>query len=194
MKISDIGKPDNLFAIDSSTNSIAFSHYIDGKLIKYGKIRFSGQDVYQKAGDACKKVYAYTKQYPVEFAVIESAIYANSPKTAMHLALVQGAIIGSLYMTGAKKVVSTSPVQWQNWIGNKRLTEKEKQEIREKAPGKSNSWYKGQERLFRKQRTMRLINTRFDIHIDDDDVADAVAIGWFSRENWSKLVSEPKNS
>ena len=112
----------------------------------------------------------------------------------MHLALVQGAIIGSLYMTGAKKVVSTSPVQWQNWIGNKRLTEKEKQEIREKAPGKSNSWYKGQERLFRKQRTIRLINTRFDIHIDDDDIADAVAIGWFSRENWSKLVSEPKNS
>lgn len=194
MKISDIGKPDNLFAIDSSTNSIAFSHYIDGKLIKYGKIRFSGQDVYQKAGDAAKKVYAYTKKYPVEFVVIESAIYANSPKTAMHLALVQGAIIGSLYMTGAKKVVSTSPVQWQNWIGNKRLTEKEKQEIREKAPGKSNSWYKGQERLFRKQRTMRLINTRFDIHVDDDDVADAVAIGWFSRENWSKLVSEPKNS
>lgn len=194
MTISDLGKPKNIFAIDSSTNSIAFSHFVDGELIRWGKIRFTGQDVYQKAGDACKKVYAYSKQFPVEFVVIESAIYANSPKTAMHLALVQGSIMGALYMNNAKKIVSTSPVQWQNWIGNKRLTEAEKQQIKEKAPGKSNSWYKGQERLFRKQRTMRIINTRFDIHLDDDDVADAVAIGWFSRENWSKLITEPKNS
>jgi hypothetical protein len=194
MKISDIGKPNNIFAIDSSTNSIAFSHYIDGELTKYGKIRFQGQDVYQKAGDASKKVYAYSKTFPVEYVVIESAIYANSPKTAMHLALVQGAILGVLSMNGASKIVSTSPVQWQNWIGNKRLTEKEKQAIKDKAPGKSNSWYKQQERLFRKQRTIKYINTRFDIHVDDDDVADAIAIGWFSRENWSKLITEPKNS
>jgi Holliday junction resolvasome RuvABC endonuclease subunit len=194
MKISDIGKPQNLFAIDSSTNSIAFSHYIDGKLNKYGKIRFSGQDVYQKAGDACKKVYAYSKQNPIEYVVIESAIYANSPKTAMHLALVQGSIMGALSMNGAIRIVSASPVQWQNWIGNKRLTDMEKNWIREKTPGKSNSWYKQQERLFRKQRTMRLINNEFDTHIDDDDVADAIAVGWFAQNNWSKLISEPKNS
>jgi hypothetical protein len=193
MTISDIGKPDNIFAIDSSTNSIAFSHYINGELTKFGKIRFNGQDVYQKAGDSCKKVYAYAKAYPVEFVVIESAIYANSPKTAMHLALVQGSIMGALSMAGAKKIVSASPVQWQNWIGNKRLTEAEKKAIRDKTPGRSNSWYKQQERLFRKQRTMKHINTRFDIKLDDDDVADAVAIGWFARENWSKLITEPKS-
>lgn len=193
MKISDIGKPKNIFAIDSSTNSIAFSHYIDGELIKYGKIRFNGQDVYQKAGDACRKVYSYSKEHGVDYVVIESAIYANSPKTAMHLALVQGAIMGALSMNGAKKIVSTSPVQWQNWIGNKRLSEFEKKAIREKSPGKSNSWYKQQERLFRKQRTMRIVNSKFDINIDDDDIADAVAIGWFAQENWSKLITEPKN-
>lgn len=194
MKISDIGKPQNLFAIDSSTNSIAFSHYIDCELVEYGKIKFQGQDVYQKAGDACRKVYAYSKAFPVQDVVFESAIYANSPKTAMHLALVQGAIMGSLYLNGAKRVVSASPVQWQNWIGNKRLTEAEKQTIRNKTPGKSNSWYKGQERLFRKQRTIKLVNLNFDINLDDDDVADAVAIGWFAKENWTKLITEPKNS
>lgn len=194
MKISDIGKPNNIFAIDSSTNSIAFSHYIDGELERWGKIKFQGQDVYQKAGDACKKVHAYAKLYDIEYVVFESAIYANSPKTAMHLALVQGSIMGALALNGAKKIVSTSPVQWQNWIGNKRLTDAEKKAIRAKTPGKSNSWYKGQERLFRKQRTINLMNLKFDINLSDDDVADAVAIGYFARENWTKLISEPKNS
>ena len=193
MKISDIGKPANLFAIDSSTNSIAFSHYIDGELKKYGKIRFQGQDVYQKAGDACQKVYAYSKAYDIENVVIESAIYANSPKTAMQLAIVQGAIIGALSVNGVTRVLSTSPVQWQNWIGNKRLTDAEKTKIRSRTPGKSNSWYKNQERLFRKQRTMNIINLQFDTNIDDDDVADAVAIGWFARENWTRLLNGPGN-
>jgi Holliday junction resolvasome RuvABC endonuclease subunit len=189
-----IGMPNLIIAIDASTNSMAFSVYENEKLIKYGKIKFSGYDAYHKAGDACKKCLAFFKEFKVDAVVIESAIYANSPKTAMHLSLVQGAILGAAQFRGIKKIVSTSPVQWQNWIGNKRLTNEEKETIRAANPNKSGSWYKSQERLFRKQRTIRIVNDKFKIKIDDDDVGDAVALGWFAITNWNKLIGEPQNS
>jgi Holliday junction resolvasome RuvABC endonuclease subunit len=177
----------NLISIDSSTNSIAFAHFIDLDLYKYGKITFSGQNAYYKTGDACKKINAYAKLHKIENVIIESAIYANSPKTAIQLSLVQGAILGSLSLNGAKKITPVSPIQWQNWIGNKRLTQQEKETIVKNNPNKSNSWYKSQERLFRKQRTINLVNNKFNIKVTDDDVADSIAIGWFACNNWSKL-------
>jgi hypothetical protein len=188
-----IGMPDKIIAIDASTNSMAFSIFDKGVLIKYGKIKFTGHDAYHKAGDACKKCLPFFKTFKADALVIESAIYANSAKTAMHLALVQGAILGSAQVCGIKRILSASPLQWQNWIGNKRLTAEEKEKLRTSNPNKTSSWYKSQERLFRKQRTMKIINKKFKIKVDDDDVGDAVALGWFVQSNWIKLVGEPKN-
>jgi Holliday junction resolvasome RuvABC endonuclease subunit len=188
-----LGMPNTIIAIDASTNSMAFSIYKEGRLIKYGKIKFTGHDAYHKAGDACKKCIPFFKAFKADAVVIESAIYANSPKTAMHLALVQGAILGSAQFCGIKRVLSTSPVQWQNWIGNKRLSEDEKTKIRQQHPDRSESWYKSQGRLQRKQKTMKIVNNEFNIKVEDDDVGDAVALGWFVQSNWNKLIGEPQN-
>ena len=38
-KLLYIGQPKNILAIDASTNSMAFSVYVDGVLKKYGKIK-----------------------------------------------------------------------------------------------------------------------------------------------------------
>jgi len=193
-RLLHIGHPKNILAIDASTNSMAFSVYRDSKLHKYGKINFHGNHVYEKAGDACKKLIPFLKDFDIEAVVIESAIYTNSQKTAMNLALVQGAIIGSVQIYKTRPVVSCSPVAWQNWIGNKKLTKEEKLKIKQDNPGEhSFSWYKQKEREFRKQRTIRWVNINFDTKIDDDDVADAVAIGWYAINNWNKLADEPKN-
>jgi Holliday junction resolvasome RuvABC endonuclease subunit len=193
-RLLSIGIPNRILAIDASTNSMAFSIFIDKELHKYGKINFSGKHVYEKAGDACKKLIPFLKDFNIDAVVIESAIYTNSQKTAMNLSLVQGAIIGSVQMYESRPVVSCSPVAWQNWIGNKKLTKEEKLKIREDNPGDhSFSWYKQKEREFRKERTIKWVNINFDTKIDDDDVADAVAIGWYSSNNWFKLAEEPKN-
>jgi Holliday junction resolvasome RuvABC endonuclease subunit len=193
-RLLSIGHPDKILAIDASTNSMAFSIFIDKKLHKYGKINFHGNHVYEKAGDACKKLIPFLKDFDIDAVVIESAIYTNSQKTAMNLALVQGAIIGSVQMYNLRPVLSCSPVAWQNWIGNKKLSKDEKLKIRQENPGEhSFSWYKQKEREFRKQRTINWVNINFDTNIDDDDVADAVAIGWYSSNNWFKLAEEPKN-
>jgi hypothetical protein len=112
----------------------------------------------------------------------------NSPKVAADLALVQGAILGAAGINNIKIAGSVSPITWQNFIGNKRLNPKEKQDIMSEFPGKSKSWYKTYEREVRKQKTIKFINTYYDKSISDDDVADACGIGHWAINNWGKLT------
>jgi hypothetical protein len=100
--------------------------------------------------------------------------------------MVQGALLGAASMSGVKKIGSVSPMTWQNFIGNKKLTKEEKHEIQKKNPSKSVSWFKNEERKVRKQRTINFININYDKQLDDDDVADACAIGHWALFNWDK--------
>ena len=77
-----------------------------------------------------------------------------------------GALVASAALTGVNQISSVSPMQWQNWIGNKRLTLAEKEEIKNRFPNKTASWYKSQERQFRKQRTIRYVNEKFNLQSD----------------------------
>ena len=70
---------------------------------------------------------------------------------------------------------------------DKNKTAEEKQAIKEHTPGKTESWYKSQERVFRKQRTIKVVNNKFDIKVNDDDVADAIAIGAWAIDKWGKV-------
>jgi Holliday junction resolvasome RuvABC endonuclease subunit len=185
--------PYNICAIDASTNSLAFAIYCHGKLAKYGKINFEGKDVYEKVVDACKKSKALFSYYnTMEAIVIEHTVFMNSPKTAADLALVQGAILGGAGMTGINLIGKVSPITWQSYLGNKKLTKEEQLQIRSANPGKSVSWYKGFEREFRKQRTVKLLNIIYDKKIDDYDAADACGIGHWAINNWDKAIGVDK--
>ena len=187
--LEDNIKPQTIIAVDASTNSLAFSYFTNGKLVKYGKIRFNGTDALYKSGDACKKATQLFKMVNADALVIESAIYSNSPKTAMQLSLVQGAILGAAQVAGIKNIKTITPMQWQNYIGTKLLSISEKQEIVRKNPGKSKSWYKGEERKTRKQRTIDSVNKNFKVKITDDDVADAIGVGWYVSDRWNMLYN-----
>jgi hypothetical protein len=181
-------KPESFCAIDASTNSLAFAYFKGDDLVKWGKIKFMGNDIYEKIIDTSHKTRAFFDQFDgLKHIVIEQVIYLNSPKTAANLAMSHGALVSSSALSGIEKISSVSPMQWQNWSGNKRLTVEEKEMIRNSNPGKTNSWYKSQERQYRKQRTIRFVNERFGLKIDDDDVADAIAIGAWTIENWQKV-------
>ena len=181
-------KPESFCSIDASTNSLAYAYFKNDELIRWGKIKFMGNDIYEKIIDTSHKTKAFFEQFDdLKHIVIEQVIYLNSPKTAANLAMSHGALVSSSALSGIEHIASVSPMQWQNWAGNKRLTVEEKDKIRNSNPGKTNSWYKSQERLYRKQRTMRFVNDRFGTKIDDDDIADAIAIGAFSLEHWDKL-------
>ncbi len=183
--------PKIICSIDASTTSLAFAIFDTEKnsLESVGKLYFEGNNIYQKVMDAGKKVKAFLDHYGgFEAIVIEHTVFMNSPKTAADLALVQGAILGAAAQSGTKIIGKVSPITWQNYIGNKKISKDEQLFIRSQHPGKSVSWYKAYERMLRKERTIRFINTVYDRNIDDNDVADACGIGHWSLKNWGKAI------
>jgi Holliday junction resolvasome RuvABC endonuclease subunit len=180
-------RPKNILAIDASTSSLAFAIFNDKTLIRYGKIKFDGLNAYQKLGDAARKTLPFLKQFDVDAIVIEHTIFINSPKTASDLALIQGALLGAAKLAGIRTAGSINPITWQSFLGNNKLTSKEKQDLMEEFPGKSKNWYQNKSREIRKQRTIKFVNTYYDKNIQDDDVADAVGIGHYAINNWGKI-------
>lgn len=189
VKINQINlKPTSICAIDASTNSIAFAFFNGNDLDSVGKLEFKGATTYEKVADAAAKTEAFFNVYGVPDAiVIEHTVFINSPKTAADLSLVQGAVLGAISNSGVKQIKSINPIAWQTFIGNGRLSKEEKQMIRSNNPNKSDSWYKSQEREFRKQRTMHFVDVQYDKLITDDDVADAIGVGHYAIHNWGKL-------
>jgi hypothetical protein len=186
-------KPDTICAIDASTNSLAFSLFAGENLGVVGKINFEGNNTYEKVMDAGKKVKAFFDYYGgFEAIIIEHTVFMNSPKTAADLALVQGAILGAAGQSGTKVIGTVSPITWQNYIGNKKISKDEQLFIRAQNPGKSISWYKSYERNLRKERTIKFINTVYDRTITDNDVADACGIGHWALKNWGKAIGVDK--
>jgi Holliday junction resolvasome RuvABC endonuclease subunit len=187
--------PKNICAIDASTNSIAFALFDTQQktLGVVGKINFEGSDVYEKVMDAGKKVKAFIDYYGgFESIVIEHTVFMNSPKTAADLALVQGAILGAAGQSETKVIGKVSPITWQNFIGNKKISKEERAIIVARNPGKSESWYKTYERNLRKQRTMDFVEFEYGKVIKDNDVADACGIGHWAMNNWNKAIGVDK--
>ena len=186
-------QPKTICAIDASTNSLAFALFVNNDLNSIGKIHFDGNNTYEKVMDAGKKVKAFFDIYGgFEAIIIEHTVFMNSPKTAADLALVQGAILGSAGQSGTKVIGRVSPITWQNYIGNKKISKEEQLVIRAQNPGKSLSWYKAYERMLRKERTINFININYDRTITDNDVADACGIGHWAVKNWDKAIGESK--
>jgi Holliday junction resolvasome RuvABC endonuclease subunit len=193
--INENNLPITICSIDASTTSLAFALFNaqEKTLGVVGKIKFDGKNIYEKVMDAGKKTKAFFDYYGgFEAIVIEHTVFMNSPKTAADLALVQGAILGAAGQSATTIIGKVSPITWQNYIGNKKLTKEEQLTIRSKNPGKSDSWYKTYERNFRKERTMKLIDIIYDRTINDNDVADACGIGHWAVNNWEKAVGFDK--
>jgi hypothetical protein len=182
-------QPERICAIDASTNSLAYATFYGGSLKEVGKITFEGKDIYEKVVDAGRKAKGFFDHIiNVDAIVIEHTVFMNSPKTAADLALVQGALLGAAGQSGIRTIGKVSPITWQNFIGNKKISKDEKLFIKAQNPGKSESWLKSHERELRKQRTIRYINTIYDRTITDNDVADACGIGHWAIKNWNKAV------
>lgn len=181
--------PERVCAIDASTNSLAYATFYNGNLKECGKIKFEGKNIYEKVIDAGRKsIGLFEHIVNVDAIVIEHTVFMNSPKTAADLALVQGALLGAAGQSGIRIIGKVSPITWQNFIGNKKISKDEKLYIKSQNLGKSDSWLKTYERDLRKQRTINFINIQYDKTITDNDVADACGIGHWAIKNWSKAV------
>lgn len=191
INLNNVLRPSKFISIDASTNNLAFALFNNDTIEKVGKINFMGSNIYQKCMDASRKLSVFFQQPAfddTDALVIEHTVYMNSPKTAADLALVQGAIIGACGIAGIKTIGRVSPITWQNYLGNKKLSKEEQLELRKENQGRSESWYKAYERNYRKERTAKLIDVYYDKTIVDFDIADACGIGHWALHNWDKAI------
>lgn len=183
MKLADLVKvkAQRVLGIDASTNSVAFCLMEDDVPLKWGKINIVGADIYEKIYDAKKKMSIMLDELKSDYIVVEGAVLVRSPDAVIKLSYVYGVVIAELMSTGAK-VITISPTSWQAYIGNKNPTKAEKSAIRLANPGYADSWYKNQIRNMRKQRTVDYFNTRYDLQLNDFDVADAFGIAHYANK------------
>jgi Holliday junction resolvasome RuvABC endonuclease subunit len=170
-----------VLGIDASTNSIAFCLMENDKPLKWGKIELKGNDIFEKILDAKVKTHAMLEELKSDYIVVEGAILVRSPDAVIKLSYVYGVVIAELMSTGAK-VITIGPSSWQAYIGNKNPTKDEKSSIRLANPGYADSWYKNQLRNMRKQRTVDYFNRKYNLELNDFDVADAFGIAHYSNQ------------
>jgi Holliday junction resolvasome RuvABC endonuclease subunit len=172
-------KANRVLGIDASTNSVAFCLMENNKPIKWGKIEFTGSDIYEKVYDAKLKTHAMLEELKSDYIVVEGAVLVRSPDAVIKLSYVYGVVIAELMSTGAK-VITISPTAWQAYIGNKNPTKDEKLKLKLENPGYAESWYKNKMRNIRKQRTVDYFNNKYSLSLSDFDVADAFGIAHYS--------------
>lgn len=174
-----------VLGIDASTNSVAFCLMENNIPLKWGKIEFKGSDIYEKIYDAKIKMHSMLEELKSDYIVVEGAVLVRSADAVIKLSYVYGVVIAELMSTGAK-VITISPTAWQAYIGNKNPTKDEKSAIRLANPGYADSWYKNKLRNMRKQRTVDYFNKKYNLNLNDFDVADSFGIAHYSNEVLTK--------
>ena len=172
-----------VMGIDSSTTGLAFAIIKDGKLVKWGKVNFDGDGVFDRLINGQNYVRSISDEFDIDVLYFESAVFVQNKRTVVLLAMALGALIPAIIKPGVK-VYDIAPIVWNNAIGNGSVTKAEKQAIREEFPGKSDSWYQSKQRAIRKDRTRQWVKNKFGVDIEIDDVTDAIAIGYVG---WEKL-------
>jgi hypothetical protein len=56
-------KPESFCSIDASTNSLAFAYFKNDQLVRWGKIKFMGNDIYEKIIDTSHKTRSFFDQF-----------------------------------------------------------------------------------------------------------------------------------
>ena len=171
----------SVLGIDSSTGSFAFC-LIDEKPIKWGKIVFNGNNIYEKVIDCRDKMKFIKNEIHPDYICIESAIMVRSQAVAINMAMIVGTLISELAIE-SNKIITVPPSAWQNYIGNKNLSKEEKASLKNIHPGKTETWYRNKSRDIRKQRTLDYFNEKFSLNLDDNDVGDAFGIAYYAQKN-----------
>jgi len=170
-----------VMGVDASSTSIAFSYFDGNKLKRWGKVYVDGSNNYEKSADAYSKFSALCAASSPHLVVIESSVYVNNNKVMRQLSMMMGALAAAAINAGCK-VNEVPPITWQSYIGNKNFTKAEKEQMRSQNPGATDSGFKDIMRQERKARTIAFAKSNFDVTVDDNDVADAIGVGFYGLE------------
>lgn len=174
-------KAARVMGIDASTHSLAFCIFYNRRPLKWGKILFHGNDVFERLMDARTKLAALALDEDVDYIVFESAILAKvaNADVTIKLAMMYGVCISELMSKGTK-VVTAKPLEWQAFLGNPNFKPAEKVAVKAARPGMSATWYSNHIRELRKQKTMDFFNKKWPhMGLTDNDVGDACGLAYY---------------
>ena len=168
--------------LDLSTKSMAFAVIESGSVDVYGKLYIEGNTIWERAACANRNAYYMLKMTRPTHVSIESAVFVNNRSVVIKMAYVYGSVAG---VVGAKgySMSEVSPLSWGAYIGNPVNNKAQKMMLKKEFPGKTDSWLKGEARRRRKKFTMDWVESQFGVVVNDDDVADAIAVAFYASEN-----------
>lgn len=172
-----------ILSIDCSTKSLAFALFSGAALEAYGEIFFEGDNIHSRLLYARQVLEAQLKEFEgVDYIVFEKAVLVRNTDVVIKMAMMFGTAMSVLLETGAK-MVEVSPIAWQEYIGNPVLKGEARQKIIEgRVELKSKSQITNFIRNYRKDRTMQLVKEKFGVVAENDNISDAIAIGWWAGE------------
>lgn len=173
-------KGNRVVGIDASTKSIAYAIVEDGKPVECNEIFFDGSTVFERLKHAKEITHKLVSSgvLRADYVIIEAAILAKDPRTAIDLGYVFGAILGEL-MENNPQVHKVVPISWQTAYGVPLIKKDEKDQMKKDFPDRKPSWYQAEGRRRRKERIMKKSSELFGKEITSDNIGDAVGIAWF---------------
>jgi hypothetical protein len=172
---------DKVMGVDISSTSLAFSCIDGGRLKSWGKIFIVGENNFDRCADVISKSGALFRSISPELVLFESSAYVNNNAVMKQLSMIFGAAAGAARLSGAK-VLDVPPVTWQSYIGNPPNSKKVREQFAQNNPDLTDSQLKVKLRGERKQRNIDFVGKTYDVELVDDDVADAVCIGYYASE------------
>lgn len=174
----------NVVSVDVGTKFVAYAVWDGTALMEYGKAHAHGSGDAGIGSLAEAIVDIFYHKYHVYRLVYESAFLGTNVNVTKQLSKAIGSTIAAFYIEGVREFASVPPITWQTGIGVGKSTYKEKERLRLKYPDKSVSWLRNKDRENRKQKVIDLVNAKYGLQLvmDDNDVADAIAIGWYFLE------------
>jgi Holliday junction resolvasome RuvABC endonuclease subunit len=173
--------------VDMSSKFLAYALWDDDSLVGFGKVFPSGSsDV--AIGSVTGAVISEFKELGIQRVVYEGAFLGANVNVVKILSRTTGAMIGGFYQVGVREFGSIPPITWQTGIGVGKSPRVEVERLRKQYPDKSASWLKNKDRNNRKQLIVDYVNEKhgLQLSIDDNDVADAIGIGDYIWQQWTK--------
>lgn len=148
-----------ILSLDTSTTISGYAIYDDDKLVHYSSIDKSAiKDTDLRMMAMVSGIFIVLQQYNPDAVVIEEMVVPRNPQTQRLLTMILGAVYGQCLQSGIR-YCALRPTQWRSIVRNKN----------EKLPRK-------REEL--KLWSMRKVVELFKINNVDDNISDAILIGY----------------
>lgn len=150
-----MGSKQVILSLDVSTTSTGYAIYVDGKLEQYGAIKSKSKNWIERVNYMANTLQAIHATYGITHIIIEDTYVSKNVNTVKKLCMAQGIIIRAVHTA---KVIQVYPVSWKSYFN---LVE-----------GKN-------KRKVQKATSITKANSLFNLELKDDDVADALLLGYY---------------